>query len=205
MLISSNIVFAGMLDGKKIVLDAGHGGKDPGAVYGGFKEKDINMDIIIKTFNILKKFGAEIILTRNDDEYVSLQDRVKKANESQADLFISVHNNVSAYEKDGQVIINSAVNGTEVYYSSSRPNIKIQKYVEYNGSRYEYVKEEKINGVDYVYILVDKNLMKVPKNQVKIVDNKTYQAQDSVDLAQMVLDGITSLGFNNGSIINVGA
>ncbi|WP_291965257.1 N-acetylmuramoyl-L-alanine amidase [Caloramator sp.] len=144
MLISSNIVFAGMLDGKKIVLDAGHGGKDPGAVYGGFKEKDINMDIIIKTFNILKKFGAEIILTRNDDEYVSLQDRVKKANESQADLFISVHNNVSAYEKDGQVIINSAVNGTEVYYSSSRPNIKIQKYVEYNGSRYEYVKEEKL-------------------------------------------------------------
>jgi peptidoglycan hydrolase-like protein with peptidoglycan-binding domain len=42
--------------------------------------------------------------------------------------------------------------------------------------------------------------MKVPKNQVKIVDNKTYQAQDSVDLAQMVLDGITSLGFNNRGV-----
>ncbi|WDC85896.1 N-acetylmuramoyl-L-alanine amidase [Caloramator sp. mosi_1] len=145
--------------------------------------------------NILKNFGAEIILTRVNDDYVSLQDRVNMANNNKVDLFISVHNNVSASQQNGKTIINPNVKGTEIYYSSSRPNIINLKYVEYEGNRYEYISEENIDGIDYVLIRVDNNEFRVEKNKVRIVDNIPYQVPESIDLAKMVLSGITSVGF----------
>lgn len=189
-MMSTSVVFAGALDNKKIFIDAGHGGNDPGAVAGGVNEKDLNISIAQKLANILKGYGAEIVFSRTPekDVFITLADRAKLANESGADLFISIHNNSAA----------ASANGSEVFYSSSRPNIKNIKFVELDGNRYEYVKETKENGINYVYIIVDKEEVKVEKSKVKIVDsNVSYQALESKEIAQMIVDNLASLGFKN--------
>jgi len=80
-----------------IVLDAGHGGHDPGAIgYKGIKEKDINLAITLKLAQLLNKDGRfKVILTRKDDTFVGLEERAKKALRNRADLFVSIHANAS--------------------------------------------------------------------------------------------------------------
>ncbi len=80
---------------KTIVIDPGHGGKDPGAIGGkGTQEKDIVLDIALKLQTILQQGGRyNVLLTRTTDIFVSLADRVRFSNEQQADLFISLHVN----------------------------------------------------------------------------------------------------------------
>jgi len=80
-----------------IVLDAGHGGRDPGAIgYNGIREKDINLAITLKLAQLLNEDGRfKVILTRKDDTFVPLDERAKKALRNRADLFISIHANAS--------------------------------------------------------------------------------------------------------------
>lgn len=80
----------------KICLDPGHGGKDPGAVNGGFKEKDIVLNIALKLAEILRSNGIEVFLTRDGDIYDNVNEKAGKANRSNADLFISLHCNSAA-------------------------------------------------------------------------------------------------------------
>ncbi len=80
----------------KVVVDAGHGGKDPGAVgKSGLREKDITLAIAKELANLLKDKGFEVILTRDSDRFLALSERTKKANEAKGDLFVSVHCNAS--------------------------------------------------------------------------------------------------------------
>jgi N-acetylmuramoyl-L-alanine amidase len=76
-----------------VVLDPGHGGKDPGAVANGLKEKDINLAISKYLSAELQKRGYTVLLTRQDDRYLRLQERTDFANRHKADAFISVHVN----------------------------------------------------------------------------------------------------------------
>lgn len=79
-----------------IVIDAGHGGFDPGAVGpSGLQEKDINLEIALMTGKLLKDAGYSVILTRDDDTFISLKERVRIANQENALLFVSIHNNSS--------------------------------------------------------------------------------------------------------------
>ncbi len=79
-----------------IVVDAGHGGFDPGAIgASGLREKDVNLDLALRVNRKLKDSGFEVLLTRNDDQFISLRERVKKANEAKASLFVSIHINAS--------------------------------------------------------------------------------------------------------------
>lgn len=91
-------------DGKRlVVIDAGHGGKDPGApsVTGG-REKDFNLAIALRVNELLQQ-ETEIItvLTRSDDTYPTLDERVQIANELQADIFISIHANSGSVTATG--------------------------------------------------------------------------------------------------------
>lgn len=98
-----------------IVLDAGHGGKDPGAVGStGLKEKDIVLDVTKRLADLLRRrLGVEVILTRDDDTYIPLQRRTEIANSTGGDLFISIHANASRRGKIG---------GFETYFLSPAKN-----------------------------------------------------------------------------------
>ncbi|MBK4212546.1 N-acetylmuramoyl-L-alanine amidase [Bacillus pumilus] len=82
---------------KKIMIDPGHGGHDPGAVANGLKEKDLVLTIAKKTKVILEKlYGATVKLTRSTDVYVDLSQRARLANNWGADYFASIHINAGA-------------------------------------------------------------------------------------------------------------
>jgi N-acetylmuramoyl-L-alanine amidase len=99
---------------KKIVLDPGHGGKDPGAMAFGLKEKDIVLDIARRLAPVLEKeLGCEVLLTRKDDSFISLEERTAIANTQNADLFVSLHINAHPSAK---------VRGLETYYLNLTTN-----------------------------------------------------------------------------------
>jgi len=80
----------------RVVLDPGHGGKDTGAVGpGGTKEKDVTLDVAHRVAPILASQGIQVVLTRDDDRFVSLEERTARANAFAADLFVSIHCNAS--------------------------------------------------------------------------------------------------------------
>ncbi len=93
---------------QKIVIDPGHGGKDPGAIANGLKEKDIVLKLAKKLKKKLESsLGCEVVLTRNDDQYISLEERTAVANGNNADLFISLHVNAHPI---------ASVHGLETYF-----------------------------------------------------------------------------------------
>jgi N-acetylmuramoyl-L-alanine amidase len=93
----------------RLVIDPGHGGADQGAVGAhGLREKDVVLDIALRLADIARtRLGAEVILTRTDDVLIPLQSRTAIANDSKADLFLSIHANSSPYP---------SVAGTETYF-----------------------------------------------------------------------------------------
>jgi N-acetylmuramoyl-L-alanine amidase len=98
---------------RRIVIDPGHGGKDPGAVSAhGIEEKTINLMLAKELADALRQDdGFEVLMTRMDDVFVPLQERSKLANQYKADLFISIHCNSS---------LSSRLNGFEVYFLSEK-------------------------------------------------------------------------------------
>ncbi|WP_316606580.1 GBS Bsp-like repeat-containing protein [Streptococcus pluranimalium] len=97
---------------KIIYLDAGHGGYDPGAVYGNITEKSLNLKIQSLVQAKLERAGYKVITTRTADSFVDLLPRSSKANQSLADLFVSIHFNAST---------SASANGIETYYYEYYP------------------------------------------------------------------------------------
>lgn len=95
-----------------IVLDAGHGGSDPGAQRSDVNEKDVTLAITAKLKKVLETKGARIVMTRSDDTFVSLEDRVKITNQVNPNLFLSVHINSLQSTSD--------IHGIETYYQTDR-------------------------------------------------------------------------------------
>jgi N-acetylmuramoyl-L-alanine amidase len=100
----------------RIALDAGHGGWDLGTVgRQGLLEKDLVLDIVDRLGNLIqKRLGAEVVYTRQDDDYISLEKRTEIANQSQADIFLSVHANYS---------VSASARGVETYYTNTFSSI----------------------------------------------------------------------------------
>ncbi|MBD2771709.1 N-acetylmuramoyl-L-alanine amidase [Iningainema tapete] len=96
-----------------VVIDPGHGGKDPGAIgLGGVREKDIILPVSTRIAEILQQNGISVVLTRNSDYFVSLQGRVDIAQQVSADMFVSIHANSAGLNRPD-------VSGLEVYYYDS--------------------------------------------------------------------------------------
>jgi N-acetylmuramoyl-L-alanine amidase len=95
----------------RIVIDPGHGGHDTGTIgKGGLREKDLVLDVALELRKLLEdNLGAEVILTRESDVYLPLEERTAIANERKADLFLSIHANASS---------NRSISGVETYYLS---------------------------------------------------------------------------------------
>lgn len=97
--------------GKTVILDAGHGGHDTGARHYGLQEKDINLDLTLRTANLLRSRGCNVVLTRSADAFVPLPERSAIANRYPNAVFVSIH--VNATEN------NPAVCGIETFVLSS--------------------------------------------------------------------------------------
>lgn len=112
------------LTGKTIVIDPGHGGSDPGAIGKVLGVTDANVGLTVgqKLRDLLEAQGATVIMTRDKDIRMGLNDRPAVANKAEADLFVSIHANSST---------KSAPNGIEIYYyaPSTSANLYAQSYV----------------------------------------------------------------------------
>jgi len=95
------------LAGRRVALDPGHGGSDPGALGpGGVREKDVDLAIALQAAEILRQEGVEVFLTRNGDQEIDLVERAGLANSIPAEVFVSIHANAT---------YNTAIGGTATY------------------------------------------------------------------------------------------
>ena len=149
----------------KIVLDPGHGGRDPGAVGSrGILEKDIVLSLAKKLARKLRKeLAVKVILTRQDDSYVPLEDRTAIANAENADLFISLHTNASPSRR---------TRGVESYYlDNTTDEATIRLAARENGT-------SRRNVSDLQYILSDLT--------------QSFKLEDSISLAHNLQSSLVS-------------
>jgi N-acetylmuramoyl-L-alanine amidase len=158
-----------------IVLDAGHGGKDPGNSYHGFVEKDIALKTTMKVGKLLEgEKDFEVVYTRKTDEFIELVNRPKVANRINADLFVSIHCNS---------VTNQAPSGTETFVMAlNRSDMNM-----------EVAKRE--NSV----ILLEDNYKKTyqgfdpnkPESLIGLTIKKEENLENSIGLASVIQDNFT--------------
>lgn len=188
----------GVLKGKTIVVDPGHGGSNPGAVANNSVEKDNNLAVALKLQDKLIKSGAKVIMTRDTDRTVApegsslgqeLQARVNLAETNHADIFVSIHSN----END-----DSNIKGTMTFYNtdkSSQLALEVQNAVI---SQVQSVDKGTSTANFYVLrntsmpsILVEMGFVSNPQEAAKL-SSDSYRA----DIAQGIYNGIVKY-FNN--------
>ncbi|MFH0731457.1 MAG: N-acetylmuramoyl-L-alanine amidase [Candidatus Omnitrophota bacterium] len=115
---------------RRIVLDPGHGGKDPGAMSAKkIREKDIVLSVAKKTKQYLQDYGIEVILTRDRDRFITLGERPKIANRIEADFFVSIHANACRAKY---------ASGIEVFYLSDAVDDFARKTADAENAALEY-------------------------------------------------------------------
>jgi N-acetylmuramoyl-L-alanine amidase len=125
------------VDKKTIVIDVSHGGHDNGATVNGFNEKEIALNIANKIKELNKNSNVEIILTRDSDKFLSLNERAEQINKLKPDFVISLHANATDDKKEsGKEIFVSDKNkqkeksgslALELFYSFNDRNVEIKK------------------------------------------------------------------------------
>ena len=102
---------------RRVVLDAGHGGSDPGATTAEMMEKEITLDIGQRLRKLLEQNGFDVVVTRDSDRTIALRDRALLANDSRSDIFLSIHVNALEKYTDSR--------GIETYYlgATSDPSL----------------------------------------------------------------------------------
>ena len=119
-LIVTGLVVHVHAQGKVIVLDPGHGGSDPGAVYQDLQEKDVNLDIAQRTKSVLEEAGYTVYLTRTDDSTKSNNDRYTFANSVGGSALVSIHLNASS---------NHEIDYTRSFFGKKRKDLGLTQAV----------------------------------------------------------------------------
>lgn len=199
-----------------LVIDAGHGGKDAGALGQYSKEKDINLAVALAFGKLVEQNlpNIKVVYTRKTDVFVELNERANIANKAKADLFISIHTNSTAAGKKG-----TTVKGTETYtlgMHKAAENLAVAKR-ENSVITLESNYEEKYEGFDpkssesYIIfeLMQDKNMEKSVKfaklmqqqfrNNAKRIDKGVHQAGFLVLRATSMPSALIELGFINNA------
>ncbi len=160
-----------------VVVDAGHGGNVPGATKGGVYEKDLNLGIVLELKKLFDRNDKNIgvYYTRTDDTNPTFANRVGLANDSEADLFLSVHNNSTA---SGRM---SSINGTEVMYEGGDSSGESKKFASICLNHLLVELDSKSKGTvvgDEVYII------RMSKPPVALVEVGFMTNQRELDLLQ---------------------
>ena len=178
-----------------ICLDAGHGGDDPGAVNGDRQEKDDNLAVVLAVRDALDAAGhdnLEVILTREDDTALTLEERVAFANDNDATLFISVHRNSGG----GQ--------GVETWISAAglKPETALATYIQKNlvevgVAKDRGVKKGTAGNPKTSYYVVGNTLMPACLVELGFIDDdaadNTLLDEHFTDYAQAIADGILKM------------
>ncbi|QYH02769.1 N-acetylmuramoyl-L-alanine amidase [Campylobacter lari] len=171
--------------GKIIVIDPGHGGKDPGTLGDkGVREKDVVLSVALKLGNELKKRGYRIYYTRSTDKFINLRDRTSMANEKMADLFISIHANAAPNKQRAKTL-----QGIETFFLSPARSERSKKAAELeNQSDFEemnyfskqtflnFLNREKIVASNKLAIDVQKKILSNVRKKYKVVDGGVREA-----------------------------
>ncbi|MDE6138616.1 MAG: N-acetylmuramoyl-L-alanine amidase, partial [Candidatus Gastranaerophilales bacterium] len=176
------------LEGLKITIDPGHGGKEYGAIGClGDKEKDVNFSISQKLKTKLENAGANVFMTRNGDSDISLTNRVKTAQQQDSDIFISIHNNAFP---DSAAKSNRS--GTSVYYFYPQSKELANKILEtltcelcMNNDKVRQESFAVIRNTDSPAILIELGYMINPEDNAKIINNNFQEKA-----AEAILHGL---------------
>lgn len=185
---------------KKIVVDAGHGGSDPGAVNSeGINEKDINLAIAKKLKSILEGKDYSVKMTRETDATVSLASRVKIANDFSADIFVSIHINTFELDINGKYC---SKNGAETfYYRTSTKSKEFAEIVQENvvsslGVNDRGIKPDTESAEGSLYVLKNTNMPAVLVEPGFICNKedmaKLSQESEKIQLASAVSQSISA-------------
>lgn len=135
-----------------VVLDAGHGGHDPGALSpGGLKEKDITLDLALRTAEILKEQGVVVELTRDQDTFIPLKMRADLTEAYHAGLFVSIHCNAAE---------NPQAEGVETYYITAPGFTSTQAAPEAIADEAEYSGNHFSSGNSLLAYLIQQNILR---------------------------------------------
>jgi|GEM_PF-1471044 len=162
---------------RKIVIDPGHGGKDPGAIgLDGVAEKDIVLGVARRLADKLKALGIDVVLTRKDDRFIPLEERTAIANAESADLFISLHVNASP---------NPEARGVETYYlDNTTDEAALRMAARENG-----IARDKISDLQFILSDMVQNL----------------KLEDSITLAHRLQGSVvTQVGGRYGEVRDLG-
>ncbi|MBS1991974.1 MAG: N-acetylmuramoyl-L-alanine amidase [Cyanobacteria bacterium SZAS LIN-3] len=183
------------LAGRRILVDAGHGGTDPGAMRAGVEEKDITLDVSLKLRARLENLGARVDMTRDSDVFIPLPDRLAASNTSCPDLFVSVH--VNAVSKP-------SITGIETYYYDDRgqnlANVvlntvssQLHETAKWSHSRDLFV----LDGNRVPATLAEIGYITNPGTRAKL-NNPAYQDKVASALADSVVTYLESPGAEHG-------
>ncbi|MEI6845704.1 MAG: N-acetylmuramoyl-L-alanine amidase [Candidatus Firestonebacteria bacterium] len=169
-----NVRIIPLLQGEKfqvqrIIIDAGHGGKDPGAVgKDGLQEKTVTLDLAVRTAALIKeKLKKEVFLTRDRDVYISLQERSALANKNKGDIFVAIHANANTDRR---------AEGTDIYIYDAEPsdkrsgNLAIRENMEYlkSGGIKSVLSELSFKSNDNLSVLLAGNILDNIVNNVDV-------------------------------------
>ncbi len=172
------------IQGSKVVVDAGHGGYDPGAVYDERQEKDITLQIARKIKQYLEEAGVTVYMTRSEDRFVSLAERVEVSNTIEPDAFVSIHANA--------LPTNPRMEGLQTYYHNNRSK-KLANAVHQQLLDDVKMPDQRVRNAGFWVckhtaapsILVETGFMTCAKERRRLVDDN-YQS----DLAKAVSRGL---------------
>lgn len=176
------------LKGLKIAIDAGHGGTELGAIGClNDNEKDVNLEISKILKEKLETNGANVIMTREDDSFVGLNDRVEIANKNNAQIFISIHNNALP---DSAAHLKSTGSETYYFYSQSKELAKdvVEALAKETGFKNNGAKAQSfavVRNTNCPAILVEVGYIINPEDNAKLID-KNYQNK----IAEAILHGL---------------
>ncbi|MBI4800807.1 MAG: N-acetylmuramoyl-L-alanine amidase [Desulfarculus sp.] len=183
----------------RVVIDPGHGGKDPGATWRGQSEKDIVLDIAKRVKEKLTRLtGCEALLTRGKDVFVPLEDRTAFANTHDADLFVSIHINASSSPN---------LSGIETYFLNlasdeqsmrvaARENATTQRSIsDLQAILNDLMLNTKINESNHLARTLHKNLLGQVRRQYPAQDLKVKQAPFYVLIGARMPAALIEVGF----------
>lgn len=173
----------------RVCLDAGHGGKKPGAEYKGLIEKDVNLKVTLRVGEILEAYGHEVVYTRKDDLHVELMERCNIANDALSDVFVSIHCNATDNNAE-------KAKGEEIWiYEGSKKSKKLAECLADEVDA--FFPDEPFRGIKETQGLVVLHYTNMPAALIELgfIDrsstNASFQDEDTLEkISQLIATGV---------------